>query len=270
MSRRENNLLSNKSFVRELYEHYDGAKRCLGCGELIEKPEWHHIVPVAVGGKDIITNIVPLCHACHSAITFMKPVQEYMREGYEASKECKTMGRKPEIPENSDAILEDYFRCRIPKSIAAERLGKSGHFIESRFYINYKKTHGIVESKNNIDIRMSIHGRIETGEEVGYVKYTDGRVERFGFGNETPLTGDFDHAPGITRKPCESGFIKPPRKKDKRTFKQSILDLEESAKDNPKPDAKDFSDETEWWTEYRKNLSPEKKRGKNIQHLVPF
>lgn len=90
------------------------------------------------------------------------------------------------------------------------------------------------------------------------------------FGDETPLTGDFNHAPGITRKPCESGFLKPPRKKDKRTFKQTVLDLEESAKNNPKPDAKDFGDETEWWTEYRKNLSPEKKRRKNIQHLVPF
>lgn len=181
MSKRENNMLSNKQFVRALYEHYDGAKQCLGCGEPIDKPEWHHIVPVAVGGQDRITNIVPLCHACHSAITFMKPVQEYMREGYEASKEYKTIGRKPEIPENSDAILEDYFRCRIPKSVAAERLGKSGHFVESRFYIDYKKSRDIVESRNNIDLRMSIHGRIETGENVGYVKYADGRVEKFVF-----------------------------------------------------------------------------------------
>lgn len=30
--------------------------------------EWHHVVPLSLGGKDIDTNIVPLCENCHRLV----------------------------------------------------------------------------------------------------------------------------------------------------------------------------------------------------------
>jgi hypothetical protein len=38
--------------------------RCVNCGTL-EDIEWHHIVPLSRGGKDVVSNIIPLCHSCH-------------------------------------------------------------------------------------------------------------------------------------------------------------------------------------------------------------
>lgn len=187
-------MLSNRRFVRELYERYDGAKQCMGCGDPIDQPEWHHIVPVAIGGKDIPSNIVPLCRACHNAITYMKPVWAYRVSDYSMS------GRKPVRPDNCDAILEDYLRCRIPKSVAMERLGKSDKFIEMRFYRDYKKQHGIASSKNFIDIRLAKRGWIAQGEEVGRIEYDDGRIEKLYFGAEKPITGAFDFVSTAKRR----------------------------------------------------------------------
>ena len=37
---------------------------CGNCGS-IENIEFHHVVPLEFGGRNVITNIVPLCHQCH-------------------------------------------------------------------------------------------------------------------------------------------------------------------------------------------------------------
>ena len=43
------------------------GNKCCNCGS--EKDlEYHHIVPIALGGNDIISNLVCLCYGCHSLI----------------------------------------------------------------------------------------------------------------------------------------------------------------------------------------------------------
>lgn len=186
MSRRENNVLSNKAFVRALYNHYDGAKKCHICGREIEQPEWHHILAKKLGGPDNMNNIIPLCHACHTAITHMKPVTKYRTH-----ESAKLSGRKAMYPDNYEAILEDYTRCRISKSEAMERLGmKKGKLNDLKFFREFRKKNGIVRQRNNVDVYMSKHDRIAVGYKIGEIEYVDGRKEELFWGVEKPLTGE--------------------------------------------------------------------------------
>ena len=53
----------NNQFSLDILIALKGNK-CVNCG--IEKNIiFHHIVPLALGGKDILSNIVPLCDNCH-------------------------------------------------------------------------------------------------------------------------------------------------------------------------------------------------------------
>ncbi len=37
---------------------------CCNCGSK-EELEYHHVVPISLGGKDVNSNIVCLCYPCH-------------------------------------------------------------------------------------------------------------------------------------------------------------------------------------------------------------
>lgn len=42
---------------------------CINCHkDCQDNIEYHHVVPLCIGGNDIISNIVPLCKECHTAI----------------------------------------------------------------------------------------------------------------------------------------------------------------------------------------------------------
>lgn len=42
---------------------------CVNCGST-EDIEYHHIVPLSLGGNDVLSNIQPLCYECHSKLHF--------------------------------------------------------------------------------------------------------------------------------------------------------------------------------------------------------
>ena len=48
---------------------------CVNCGSS-EGIEYHHIVPLACGGNNVFTNIVPLCWECHSKAHNLKRVKK--------------------------------------------------------------------------------------------------------------------------------------------------------------------------------------------------
>lgn len=58
--------MSKTSFTKETLISNKGNV-CCNCGDN-KNIEFHHIVPLSLGGKDILTNIVPLCNHCHSLI----------------------------------------------------------------------------------------------------------------------------------------------------------------------------------------------------------
>ena len=43
--------------------------KCCSCGSS-DNIEYHHVVPLSLGGQDVITNIYPVCSSCHSLIHF--------------------------------------------------------------------------------------------------------------------------------------------------------------------------------------------------------
>ena len=45
------------------------GKQCCNCGKK-EDLEYHHIVPLSMGGNNIVSNICCLCYSCHSLIHF--------------------------------------------------------------------------------------------------------------------------------------------------------------------------------------------------------
>ena len=48
-----------------LFEFYNHT--CLCCGEGEIKLELDHIVPLKLGGEDVIENLQPLCHSCNAS-----------------------------------------------------------------------------------------------------------------------------------------------------------------------------------------------------------
>lgn len=55
---------------------------CCNChADVGQKIEYHHIVPLDCGGQDVESNVAPLCHECHTRITFGKPRKEPKKNG---------------------------------------------------------------------------------------------------------------------------------------------------------------------------------------------
>lgn len=172
----------SKEFREEAIRFH--GNRCLNCGD-DKRIEWHHIVPLEIGGNDIPSNTVPLCRSCHKAVTHHQLILSTVGRKY------KSGGRKIETPDGYEEIFEDYVRCRIPKSVAAERLGKSIHFVELKVFENYLTENDIVKRKNNMDIILSQHGYIDDDVHLGFVEYSNGTVEHFYSGREQPKSGEY-------------------------------------------------------------------------------
>lgn len=161
------------------------GNRCLNCGD-DENVEWHHVVPLEIGGNDTPSNTVPLCLSCHKAVTNHQLVLTTV--GRRCNRQYKPAGRPIVYPRNYEAILEDYTRCRISKSEAARRLGKTVRFNGERFYTGYLRDHGILRHKNNLDIWFSKHDKAIDGSVIDYIEYEDGTKEQLYYNKEKPIS----------------------------------------------------------------------------------
>lgn len=195
MSERTAGILGNRATIRALmskFEGEDGIVRCISC-ESSEAIEWHHAIPLECGGRDVITNILPVCHKCHMAIHY--GIGSGTRRLEKARACAKKSGRKRSVPENYKDLLNDYVHCRIGKKELAERWGvtvtsrkdptkKIGvdmvRLTGKSWYRDYLKELGIAKVENHVDYLTSLRSArtyIRDGEYVGTITYLDGRVE---------------------------------------------------------------------------------------------
>lgn len=108
---------------------------CCNCGkDCGYKIEYHHIVPLEYGGKDVIGNIVPLCSECHSMTTF----------GF-VHKKAHRVGRKRKITD--EALLNDVFTKYVNKELsetdAREALGTGSKIKDMVQFKEWAKKNGI-------------------------------------------------------------------------------------------------------------------------------
>lgn len=143
---------------------------CGNCGkDNTETPiEYHHIVPLALGGTNNIGNIVPLCRKCHLLVHGAKDVSKLNRDAPE-----KMGGRPRFVPsKNYKEEIDRFIRGEIGKAECQMRVGmKAGKINDMEFYHEYLEQLGIVHMRNLVD---SIKRDYEENRVVSYVIYSDG------------------------------------------------------------------------------------------------
>ena len=88
---------------------------CCNCGkECGYSIEYHHIIPLEYGGKDVITNLAPLCRECHSMQTFGFVHKKAERTGRK---------RKQYDPDLLDSVFTRYINKQLSEIDARKELG---------------------------------------------------------------------------------------------------------------------------------------------------
>lgn len=133
---------------------------CGNCGS-IENIEFHHVVPLEFGGRNVITNIVPLCHQCHCLA--------HQKVG---KKSVERAGRpRKDAPEGYKEAIDRYIRGELKGKDFKREMGmdRGTRICEKWFYKEYLDECGIekVEKRGSRDKVRS------------YVYYKDGRVEKY-------------------------------------------------------------------------------------------
>lgn len=192
--RKESNILGFTSVRKALESKWasaDGVVRCISCGGT--PIEWHHVVPIEVGGKDVMSNILPVCSVCHKLIHYGENFR--LKRLEKARSLIKSNGRHRSVPDNYKELLNDYVFCRIGKKELSKRWGVT---VTSRknpdkqipvdmvrltgksWYRDYLKELGIEKVENHVDFLTNLRSArtiIKDGEYVGTITYRDGRVE---------------------------------------------------------------------------------------------
>lgn len=141
---------------------------CANCGSK-ENIEYHHIVPLFLGGRDVQSNIVPLCYKCHKAAHHGRHLSEYRDPRNKG-------GRKPNVSdEEAFAAFDLFTNGEIGTRKCKEMIGVSEKTqIKDRVqFIKYMAQNGIEGVRNNVDIVAS-NSVLKEGKIVGKIKYTDG------------------------------------------------------------------------------------------------
>ena len=111
--------MRNPAFKRKVIE--ENGACCANCGSA-EAIEYHHIVPVLLGGTNRITNIIPLCHRCHEAAHRGRHIAEY--------RNLKRTGRKTKLSdEEAFKVFDLYIDGQIGNKRCRELFGYKGTII---------------------------------------------------------------------------------------------------------------------------------------------
>ena len=134
---------------------------CCACGSN-KMIQYHHILPLVLGGDNRLTNIVPLCSDCHAKIHGVKPLTQY----------AENTGRPRSTPvPNYRIILNKYIIGEIGTEQAKTmlKLKDGAKIAQQSYYKEYLKELGI--------------RRIKRSGYLGYsnsiILYEDGHMELY-------------------------------------------------------------------------------------------
>lgn len=179
-------ILGNRATIRLLTEKFadkDGIVRCCSCGAT--PIEWHHVVWLELGGKDVISNINPVCPTCHRSIHYGYDIRLKRLEKMRTN--VKKAGRHRNVPDNYKDLLNDYVNCRIGRKTLAEKWGLttvkrdgSGDETEINFqkltdyvwYREYLAELGLAKVINRVDNPTRENRKLGT---LGYLVYETGQ-----------------------------------------------------------------------------------------------
>ena len=158
---------------RKEYEHLkrvgalanECGRVCVSCGAT-EEIEYHHILPLVLGGDNRFSNIVPLCCVCHSKIH---------GQNHRLTRWSANTGRpKSKPPEGYEKVLPLYFDGKIAWNEARLRMGL-GKGVKARdtWWVNdFAERMGIEKyEKYSIPRRSCTKPKV-----VAKVWYKDGRI----------------------------------------------------------------------------------------------
>lgn len=156
---------------------------CVNCGST-KGVEFHHIVPLKLGGSNSISNIVPLCQICHKAVTHGGSVSQY--------KDTKGGGRHASVSKEEAYAHYDLWArggCCTTELREDLKLSERTHVKEGRWYEDWKNDRRIQEVKNTIEFQArcrdrtkeALHWRdvLNSGELLSTIQYVDGTIEKY-------------------------------------------------------------------------------------------
>ena len=145
---------------------------CYNCGAT-EDIEYHHIVPLLLGGNDVKSNIVPLCYKCHKAAHMGQHINHY-RNNSRGGRHSKSS-----IEKNAH-VFDQYINGEIGCRKAQQLLGYSNRttIVGLPVFKRYIQSIGIKSVRNIVDVTAtnSVDG-LSDGSYVGEIIYLDGRKE---------------------------------------------------------------------------------------------
>lgn len=108
---------------------------CCNCGKDCGKQiEYHHIVPLELGGKDIISNLAPICFECHSVIHF----------GCERKKPERTGRKRKEYDaELLNDVYHRYVSRQLSEKNAMKEIGTGRHIKEMPQFKEWAEKNGV-------------------------------------------------------------------------------------------------------------------------------
>lgn len=162
---------NNPAFKNRLKQEL--GNKCYNCGSSISI-EYHHIVPLRLGGTNNISNIVPLCYRCHKSVHDMKNIRTVCR------KEKTGRKRKP-APENFENVMFRYTHGDIGMRECRNllKLSSGNKLSDMWFYKQYLSDHGIKTIKNRIDMLNTEKCKRANHEHdwIAKIIYKDGTEE---------------------------------------------------------------------------------------------
>jgi len=161
---------------------------CYNCGSS-ESVEYHHVVPLKLGGTNRLSNIVPLCHKCHKAAHNGQHITHY-------ADYSNATGRPPKVPDEEafkayDLLVDGQIGNKKLKQML--NLRNSTHPNATAQYKRYLAARGIKSIRSNFDVGLTLS--CETfvdGRVIGYVVYESGEKKDIIF-HDTGLNDDVEY-----------------------------------------------------------------------------